>query len=42
MRKHHGKGQEMVRKLGKHKIEGIIVINTQKMKRAGFSNSAYI
>ena len=32
MRKHHGKRQEMVRKLGKHSIEGITIIITQKTK----------
>ena len=42
MQKQHWKRQEMVRKLGKHNIEGITIIITQKIKRTGFNNSACI
>ena len=42
MRKHHGKRWEMVRKLGKHNIEGITTIIMQRTKRTGFNNSEYI
>ena len=38
MRKHHGKRTVMVRKPGKHNIEGITIIITGETKLAGFYN----